>query len=105
VSVVARQYDVNANQVFNWRKRYRDDRHAPVVTSAPQLIPVMVTAEQGAAAALPSTVAGTIEIDLAGKYRVRINPHIESETIVSQPIGVRNTVASGRRPHSSEQHT
>ena len=24
VSVVARQYDVNANQVFSWRKRYRD---------------------------------------------------------------------------------
>jgi transposase len=24
VSVVARQYDVNANQVFSWRKRYRE---------------------------------------------------------------------------------
>jgi transposase len=24
VSVVARRYDVNANQVFSWRKRYRD---------------------------------------------------------------------------------
>src|SRR5471032_3179826 len=23
VSMVARHYDVNANQVFNWRKRYR----------------------------------------------------------------------------------
>jgi transposase len=25
VSMVARQYDVNANQVFSWRKRYRED--------------------------------------------------------------------------------
>ena len=25
VSMVARHYDVNANQVFGWRKRYRDD--------------------------------------------------------------------------------
>jgi transposase-like protein len=25
VSIVARQYDVNANQVFSWRKRYRED--------------------------------------------------------------------------------
>jgi transposase-like protein len=25
VSIVARQYDVNANQVFSWRKRYCDD--------------------------------------------------------------------------------
>jgi transposase-like protein len=42
VSVVARHYDVNANQVFSWRKRYRDDPHAPVGGSAPQLIPVTV---------------------------------------------------------------
>jgi len=37
VSMVARQYDVNANQVFNWRKRYRDEPRAPAVLSAPQL--------------------------------------------------------------------
>ena len=30
VSMVARHYDVNANQVFNWRKRYRDDPRAPL---------------------------------------------------------------------------
>jgi transposase len=24
VSIVTRQYDVNANQVFSWRKRYRE---------------------------------------------------------------------------------
>ena len=31
VSIVARQYDVNANQVFSWRKRYREDpRPLPV---------------------------------------------------------------------------
>ena len=28
VSMVARHYDVNANQVFSWRKRYRDDPRA-----------------------------------------------------------------------------
>jgi transposase len=28
VSMVARQYDVNANQVFSWRKRYRGGGHA-----------------------------------------------------------------------------
>ena len=57
VSMVARHYDVNANQVFGWRKRYRDDPRAPAVLSAPQLIPVMVTAEQDAVAAQPSSVA------------------------------------------------
>jgi transposase len=81
VSVVARQYDVNANQVFGWRKIYRDASRAPAVLSAPQLIPVMVTAEPDAVAAQPSTVAATIEIDLAGKYRVRISGGIDAQAL------------------------
>lgn len=81
VSVVARHYDVNANQVFGWRKRYRDASLAPAVLSAPQLIPVMVTAEPDAVAAQPSTVAATIEIDLAGKYRVRISGGIDAQAL------------------------
>ena len=42
VSVAARRYDVNANQVFAWRKRYRE----PVTRAAPplQLLPVTVDA-------------------------------------------------------------
>jgi transposase len=81
VSVIARQYEVNANQVFSWRKRYRDASGAPAVLSAPQLIPVMVTAESDAVAASPSTVAATIEIDLAGKYRVRISGGIDAHAL------------------------
>ena len=81
VSVVARHYDVNANQVFGWRKHYRDASRAPADLSAPQLIPVMVTAEPDAVAAQPSTVAATIEIDLAGKYRVRISGGIDAQAL------------------------
>jgi transposase-like protein len=81
VSVVARQYDVNANQVFGWRRRYRDGSGAPAVLSAPQLIPVMVTAEPDAVAAQPSTVAETIEIDLAGKYRVRVGNSFDGQAL------------------------
>ena len=81
VSVVARHYDVNANQVFGWRKRYRDSARAPAIPPAPQLIPVMVTAEQDATAAQPSTVAETIEIDLAGKYRVRISGGVDPQVL------------------------
>src|SRR5882757_2696777 len=77
VSIVARRYDVNAIQVFSWRKRFRDAPDAPAVLSAPQLIPVTVTAERDAAAAQPSTVAETIEIDLAGKYRVRVSSGVD----------------------------
>jgi transposase len=81
VSTVARHYDVNANQVFSWRKRYRDEPRAPAVRSAPQLMPVVVTAEQDAVATQPSTVAETIEIDLAGKYRVRVSSGVDGQAL------------------------
>jgi transposase-like protein len=35
VSVVVRQYDVNANQIFSWRKRYREAPKAPIIPVAP----------------------------------------------------------------------
>src|SRR5258708_4536497 len=81
VSIVARHYDVNANQVFSWRKRYRDEPRAAAVRSAPQLVPVVVTAEQDAVATQPSRVAETIEIDLAGKYRVRVRSGVDAQTL------------------------
>ena len=81
VSMVARHYDVNANQVFSWRKLYRDDPCAPAVSSVPQLIPVMVRAEQDAVARQPSLVAETIEIDLAGKYRVRVGSGVDAQAL------------------------
>lgn len=83
VSMVARHYDVNANQVFSWRRLYRDEPRAPAVPSAPQLIPVMVTTEQDAVTTQPSTVAvaGMIEIDLAGKYRIRVSSGIDAAAL------------------------
>ena len=81
VSVVARQYDVNANQVFSWRKRYREDPRSPPDPPAPKLIPVMITAEQDGVAAQPSTVAEKIEIDVAGKYRVHVGSGFDGQAL------------------------
>ena len=82
VSEVARYYDVNATQVFNWRKLYGDDPRAPaVLSSAPQLIPVMVTGERDAVATQPLSVAETIEIDLADKYRVRVGSGFDGRAL------------------------
>jgi transposase len=72
VSIVARQYDVNANQVFSWRKRYREDACAPPNSTVPQLVPVVITAEQDAVAVQPPVVTEKIEIDVSGKYRIRV---------------------------------
>jgi transposase len=81
VSVVARRYDVNANQVFSWRRLYRDDPRVAAVPSASQLIPVMVTSEQDAVSTQASTVTATIEIDLAGKYRVRVSSGVDTAVL------------------------
>lgn len=84
VSVVARQYDVNANQVFSWRRRYRDEPATPSSTpSTPGLVPVMITQEpEVEAAAAPTPAASeTIEIDVAGNYRVRVGPSFDPRTL------------------------
>ncbi len=81
--MVARHYDVNANQVFSWRKLYRDDPGAPAVSSVPQLIPVMVTAEQDAVVTppSPSPIVEAIEIELAGKYRIRVSSGVDARAL------------------------
>ena len=44
VSMVARRYDVNANQVFSWRRRYREaSEPSPASSSTPGLLPVTIT--------------------------------------------------------------
>lgn len=81
VSVVARRYDVNTNQVFGWRKLYRDGVLAPANPTGPALVPVTVTAAQGDDVSPPSRAADTIEIELAGKYRVRVGSGVDGKAL------------------------
>ena len=63
VSRVARRHDVNANQLFYWRKLYREGRLGGSV-GAP-LLPVKVVEKQAPAGAKwegPSLPSGTMEI-------------------------------------------
>jgi transposase len=76
VSVVARQYDVNTNLVFTWRKRYG----AMSGPDVPQLVPLVVTPDPPALApAVPS--ADLIEIELPRGYRVRIGSNIKAAVL------------------------
>jgi transposase len=81
VSMVARQYDVNANLVFTWRKLYGG---VPEM-SPTQLVPVVVTPEPPAAkkpapSAEPPS-ADVIEIELPRGYRVRIGGNIKASVL------------------------
>jgi transposase len=82
VSVVARQYDVNANQVFGWRRLYRE-AGGPSPASSSRLVPVTVTPEPEDAPVAPSTPAAlnTIEIEVSGRYRVRVGPGFEAAAL------------------------
>jgi transposase len=80
VSVVARRYDVNANQVFSWRRRFRDVPPAAAVKAASRLVPVMVTPEPGVVARQPSAASETIEIEL-GNYRVRVGSAVDAQAL------------------------
>jgi transposase len=81
VSMVARQYDVNANLVFTWRKLYGG---VPEM-SPTQLVPVVVTLDPAAAkkpAPLPDLPsADLIEIELPRGYRVRIGGNIKAAAL------------------------
>lgn len=68
VSRVARRHDVNANQVFYWRKLYREGRLGS--STAARLLPVKVTTDQSVKSNL-AVQLGTMEIKLSkGTLRI-----------------------------------
>ena len=78
VSLVARTHDVNANQVFKWRKQYRDGQLDPKPTANTLLavkiadtLPPAVQSEAALRRRVKAKRAGIIDIDL-GHARVRI---------------------------------
>jgi transposase len=74
VSVVARQYDVNANQVFAWRRRFR----GATEVATPVLVPVTIAPEPEEKPA--PVVSGTIEIEV-GDFRVRVGSNFDGRTL------------------------
>lgn len=69
VAAVARRYGLNANQIFNWRRRYGGSgEFLPVAVSEP-------------AAVETDRSGGEIEILLATGHRVRITGRFEAERV------------------------
>ncbi len=77
VSRVARRYDVNANQVFAWRRRYRDVASEPAEL---RLLPVTVAPDRPEGVA-PAGASEVIEIALAGGYRVCVGEGVQAATL------------------------
>ena len=82
VSLVARRYDVNTNQLFIWRRRYRDGVKEVSGAPGPALLPVTITDERAAEPTTSSPVGGDkVEIELPNGYLVRIDPSIEVKAL------------------------
>ena len=94
VSVVARRYDVNANQVFSWRRRFCGAAVSPLTSSlspvpsalkaASRLVPVTITPElNDKAASMPPApdAAETIEIEVPGGTRVRVGAGFDNQAL------------------------
>lgn len=85
VSVVARQYDVNVNQVFGWRHRF-----GPSIAVVPATLPSrprLVEVTLAAAATEPCPASGArvstdlMEIEVAGTYRVRVGANFDGHAL------------------------
>ena len=80
VSQVARRYDVNANQVFNWLKEPRfADAEPPEAGTA--FLPVEITEPRDIPVLSDSTEPGTLEIDLCSGHRLRITGAYDGDAL------------------------
>lgn len=80
VSQVARRYDVNANQVFNWLK---DPRFAPddTVEDAACFLPVEIVGDALRDVQRPVEAESKIEVELAGGHRLSITGPYDPEAV------------------------
>ena len=77
VSVVARRNDVNANLVFNWRRRFRERGGlVPVIVEPDRMLPPPPDAGSSAVPA-----AGRMEIALADGSRVIVDREVDGAAL------------------------
>ena len=78
VSIVARRHDVNANQLFKWRREMAEQ--PPTAEQSITMLPVTIALEASEPRARARR-SGTIEITLAGGARVCVRGEVSSETL------------------------
>ena len=79
VSIVARRHDINANQLFTWRRTVGTTQSA-AVGEVTRLVPAVVTAERSSMSA-PAAAEGRIEIALAGGERVIVDSMVDATAL------------------------
>ena len=89
VSVVARRHDLNANQLFSWRRQFVGAVRGPEVGLLPVEIgpePAVSAAPRGSTAA--KSLEGSIEIALSGGVRVTIKGAVDPAAVTAAVAAV-----------------
>jgi transposase len=92
-SIVARRYDVNANQLFKWRRQFGGTLGGASIEPL-RLLPVEITPAPAAEArsegptAHAAVPAGSIEIALRGGTRVRIRGAVDPAAVAAAVAAV-----------------
>ena len=92
VSVVARRHDVNANQLFKWRRQLLGSPRAAAGLLPVEVVPEPVPAVERSDA---PTAPGRIEVALPGGVRVRIEGAVDPAAVTAALAAV--TKARRRR--------
>jgi transposase len=78
VAVIARQHGVNANQVFQWRKLYREGRMD--LRPAAELLPVRIAEMVGVEPPSAKLYSGVIVVEF-GRARIRIEGAVDADNL------------------------
>jgi transposase len=81
VARVALRYGINANQVFQWRRLYRDGKLGAAPQCAMKLLPVSVADDEEFPKPEPvevvSSSSGAIHIELPGEVRISLEGSVD----------------------------
>jgi transposase len=78
VAVIARRHGVNANQVFHWRKLYREGRLD--VEPAAHLVPVRIAEVVNDDRPTAKLCAGVIVVEV-GRARIRVEGSVDADAL------------------------
>jgi transposase len=85
VARVALKHGVNANQVFQWRRLYRDGKLGVPPEGAMKLLPVSVADDEeplmSEPAAVVSSSSGAIHIELPGEVRISLEGCVDPAVV------------------------
>jgi transposase len=79
VAVIARRHDVNVNQVFHWRKLYREgrlDAESMVAKLVPVRMAEVVSGEQA-----PAKLYGGVIVVEVGRTRIRVEGTVDADNL------------------------